>query len=128
MVGGKGQVFEYDLQGRLAAVTTTPATGIQSQVVYEYGSSGIRISAAEYEDTNSDGVFESSELVQTTEYLIDQRNHTGYAQTIVETTKDSAGQIVKRVAYTFGTDEITQTTTEYVGGVAQGSEVHSFER
>ncbi len=124
------QTFSYNLQGRLAEVVketyTSGSVSARTRVQYEYDSSGIRIRATEADDANLNGTFEASEEGNTTEYLIDHRNHTGYAQTIVETTEDSSGQPVKRIAYTFGTDEITQTVTDYVGGVAQTPVVHTF--
>ncbi len=107
------QQFSYDLQGRLASVVTTPASGAKTRVDYRYDSNSIRISATEFTDANGNGVFSASEKTSTTEYLIDHSNFTGYAQTIVETTKNAAGQATKRIAYTFGTDEITQTTVTY---------------
>ena len=107
------QTFEYNLQGRLASVTATPNAGSKTRVDYQYDSDGIRISATEYSDSNNNGTIESNERTTTTEYQIDHNNHTGYAQTIVETTRNAAGQRIKRVTYTFGSDEITQTTTDY---------------
>ena len=107
------QVFAYNLQGRLSSVVTTPSSGPQTRVDYEYDSTSIRISATDYSDGDNNGTIEPSERSSVTEYLVDHNNHTGYAQTIIETTKNAAGQRTKRIAYTFGTDEITQTTTEY---------------
>ncbi len=107
------QQFSYDLQGRLASVVTTPVSGAKTRVEYGYDSNSIRISATEFADANGDNAFSASEQTSTTEYLIDDSNFTGYAQTIVETSKNAAGQPTKRISYTFGTDEVTQTTVTY---------------
>ncbi len=103
------QSFAYNLQGRLASVITMPRTGTKTQVDYEYDTSNIRINVTEYSDSNNNSTIEPGERTRATEYFIDHANHTGYAQTIVETAKNAAGQRMKRIAYTFGTDEITQT-------------------
>lgn len=103
------QVFTYNLQGRLSSVVMTTNSGPRTLVDYTYDSSSIRISATEYSDINNSGTFEPSERSKTTNYLIDHNNHTGYAQTLVETTTNAAGQGLKRIVYQFGADEIKQT-------------------
>ncbi|MCA9078378.1 MAG: hypothetical protein KDA93_25350 [Planctomycetaceae bacterium] len=49
-----------------------------------------------------------------TEFLVDHQNHTGYQQVVRETHYDAdSGLVTKTVDYSFGHDEITQTTREY---------------
>lgn len=109
------QNFSYNLNGMLSSVVTetknasNAVTG-RTKVDYGYTSTGIRSIAVDWNDANLDGNYDPSEKSGSTEYLIDSGNFTGYAQTIAETTKNGAGQITKRIVYTFGTDEITQTT------------------
>ncbi len=58
----------------------------RKQVEYRYDPQGIRFIATDY----SYDLQTSNFILQTsTEYLIDHSNFTGYAQTIIETTKDS---------------------------------------
>ncbi|WP_197455185.1 RHS repeat-associated core domain-containing protein [Stieleria varia] len=47
-----------------------------------------------------------------TSFLADHHNHTGYTQTIRETTYDDQGNVVKTIDYTFGQDEITQRVVD----------------
>jgi hypothetical protein len=63
----------------------------------------------DWNDANLDGTFAVGERTGSIEYLIDNANFTGYQQTILEVTKNAAGQATTRISYTFGTDEITQT-------------------
>ncbi|TWT35026.1 tRNA(Glu)-specific nuclease WapA precursor [Thalassoglobus neptunius] len=106
--------FAYDLQGRMSFVRTETRnsggtlTRIE-EVTYDYDSSGIRISAEQKIDTDADSNWDSHTR---TEFLVDHRNFTGYQQTIRETVRDGLSQVIKVVDYTFGHDEITQTTTE----------------
>jgi RHS repeat-associated protein len=65
----------------------------------------------DWNDANLDGTFAAGERTGSIEYLIDNANFTGYQQTILEVTKNAAGQATKRISYTFGTDEITQTVS-----------------
>jgi RHS repeat-associated protein len=60
--------------------------------------------------------------------LIDNSNFTGYQQTILEVTKNAAGQATKRLSYTFGTDEITQTvsTLNASTGVVTATQTQTF--
>ena len=74
--------YEYNLQNRLAAVFDTNQTpdninDDELQVEYTYSDSGIRTSKTEYT---------SGTPQNTTLYLTDPANHTGYAQTIAELT------------------------------------------
>jgi RHS repeat-associated protein len=67
--------------------------------------------SVDWTDANLDGTFAAGERTGSVEYLIENSNFTGYQQTILEVTKNAAGQATKRISYTFGTDEITQTVS-----------------
>jgi RHS repeat-associated protein len=112
--------FTYDLQGRLSVATATTFDGStgtatrNERTTYGYDATGIRVSAMKEDDANADGTFETRVH---TEFLNDPQDFTGYSQVIRETHTDPAtGQILKSVAYTFGLDEISQTTTEFTNG------------
>lgn len=95
-------VNTYNLQGRLETVTTTeyddvPSIISTSVVAYKYNPQGIRV------EKNVDATV--------TTYLVDQYNHTGYAQVLEETTGGAT------TTYTIGDDVISQTiggATEYL--------------
>jgi RHS repeat-associated protein len=125
------QTFGYDLQGRMAEVVLeTYANNTVTQrerVTYNYDATGIRVSSEHYNDANLDGTFASAEKINTTEFLVDHHNFTGYQQVLKETTYDSQGNMVKTVEYTFGHDEIAQTITERDGqGNVISEAVHVF--
>jgi RHS repeat-associated protein len=107
------QNMSYGLTGQLEkVVTTTSSSGnvtARTQVEYRYDMHGIRFIATDYAFDPQTSNFQ---LQTSTEYLIDQSNFTGYAQTILETVKNAAGQTTKRTSYTFGMDEITQTVSD----------------
>ena len=114
-------VFTYDLQGRMETVTITTldGTGTATRIektTYDYDVTGIRVSALHEVDTDADGTVDETTK---TEYLNDPSNFTGYSQVIQETEYDVNGVITKRVIYTVGHDQISQTTIEYVAGVPQ---------
>ena len=95
--------FEYDLQGRMAVVTTVK--GNRTEIVkYEYGADGIRTSAA-------NEVYVDGELVSKTrtEYLNDSRSLTGYSQVLHQTEYDADGNIIKETLYVIGHQRISQT-------------------
>lgn len=102
-------VYDYNLQNRLAKVTTTPYADGDPQdstvTAYQYNPDGIRVGKTETVSTT---------LTQT-DYLIDPYNPTGYAQVLEETT--TVGTTLTRVQYTLGDDVISQTTSTYSGGV-----------
>ncbi len=107
----------YNHQGRLSQVLTENFTAgavtSRTQVSYEYNTQGIRITTLAETDADNNGSFETRHK---TSYLVDHRNHTGYAQTIEETVVDAdSGMFVSRKVYTFGHDEITQTEFTYDG-------------
>jgi hypothetical protein len=91
----------------MSAVVTEAYSGgtLQSRdrVEYDYDDSGLRVRSSESSDADLNGSFETAG--ETTTYLVDHHNHTGYAQTITEITKDGTGTETKRVVYTFGHDE-----------------------
>ena len=119
----------YNLQGRLKEVVTKEYTGTtvssQTRLTYEYDPQGMRIHATEKLDPDGDGDA-PYQTVSETEYLIDAHNETGYAQTIIETTVTPATGTTKKI-YTFGHDEITQTTCTYdTNGTLTGETTHTF--
>jgi len=89
-------------------------------VDYRYTPQGIRTISVDWTDANLDGTFAAGERTGSVEYLIENANFTGYQQTILETVKNAAGQATKRTTYTFGVDEITQTTTLPLPGGGEG--------
>ena len=109
-------VFTYDLQGRMhtATITTKDTLGVAIRIeraTYDYDSKGIRISALQEIDTNADSIWDQRTQ---TEFLVDHNNHTGYQQVVRETHYDAdTGLITKTVDYSFGHDEISQTTRQY---------------
>ncbi|MFO0384805.1 MAG: RHS repeat-associated core domain-containing protein, partial [Pirellula sp.] len=109
------QTFSYTLPGMLSQVVTENKNGSnvvtsRTRVDYDYTSTGIRSLSVDWNDANLNNSFATSERTGSVEYLVDSVNHTGYAQTIVETTKNAAGVAPKRIVYTYGSDEISQTT------------------
>jgi len=87
--------YEYNLQNRLAKVTTVDYVAATTTVVaYKYNCQGIRVTKIEDPD--------GAPVV--TEYLVDAYNHTGYAQTFEETTGAST------TAYIIGDDVLAQAT------------------
>ena len=52
-----------------------------------YTSTGIRSLSVDWNEANLNNSFATSERTGSVEYLADSTNHTGYAQTIVKTTK-----------------------------------------
>ena len=98
--------YVYNLQNRLAGVTTTPYVDGQAQsptlTEYRYNPQGIRVAKVETLGGTT---------IQT-DYLIDPHNHTGYAQVLEETEYDISGSTAiptSRIQYTLGDDVISQT-------------------
>ncbi len=91
--------FGYNLQGRLASATVdkTGSGGSVTNTSYTYNDSGIRTS--------------QTVDAQTTEYVIDSNNLTGYAQVLEE---HVAGQLTK--TYTIGHDVIAQQSPSVESG------------
>jgi RHS repeat-associated protein len=113
--------YAYNLQGQMRqAIVTNFSNGIPSSVErmsFAYDPDGIRISSLDEVDADADGVFETRTM---TEYLIDRRNDTGYAQVVEETVRDAGTQaVVKKVVYDIGRDVISQATF-VPGGPAAG--------
>ena len=107
------QDFVYGLMGQLEQVTTTNkdsqgAITSADRVSYRYDASNLRFIATR---ENYDIQTSTFVLAGSTEYLVDHQNFTGYGQTVIETEFNSTGQAIKRISYTFGSDEITQTTS-----------------
>jgi RHS repeat-associated protein len=125
--------MSYGLSGQLERVVTTTQNGSgtvtgRSRVDYRSNTQGIRTISVDWNDANLDGTFAAGERTGSVEYLIDNANFTGYQQTILEVTKNAAGQATKRISYTFGTDEITQTvsTLNASTGVVTATQTQTF--
>jgi RHS repeat-associated protein len=100
--------YEYNLQNRLAKVTTTPyedgAPQTPTETEYKYDPDGNRV-----QKTVDDGTD-----VVVTDYLIDAYNHTGYAQVFHETTITNGDPAtMTRTAYTIGDDVISQGKSDW---------------
>ena len=97
----------YNLQGRMdsAEVSQYDSTGTTLQShkksTYEYDDSGIRVAKTELVDVNNDGDFDDvgTDTSERTDYHVDKRNPTGYAQVLEEMHGDT---VVK--SYTIGHD------------------------
>jgi len=109
----ESRAYEYDLRGRLAREVDTgltPGDPADDAPIAEFAhnSSGIRVKKID-------------RLASTaTYYLIDEQNHTGYAQVLEERTYVIAGgteTLDSAVYYTIGDDVISQTKATYPGGV-----------
>lgn len=86
----------YDFRNRL--IRRTKADG--SIVDLSYDASGNRVGK-----TIRDPSFA---ILNSTEYLVDENNHTGYAQVVESTIVNSQSAITQRVYYTYGHDLISQ--------------------
>lgn len=60
------------------------------------------------------------------EFLNDPQNFTGYSQVIRETHRDGSGELTKEVTYTFGLDELSQTTVTFENGQASSPTTVTF--
>ncbi len=114
--------YQYNYQGRLCRVITdldsASGTNPVDVVDYAYNEAGIRVSAysftvaQNYLDTQDEQTYATGK--QTTLYLIDAQNPTGYAQVIAELTynkanPDPATDTPASIrSYTFGDDVIAQ--------------------
>jgi RHS repeat-associated protein len=102
------QSFAYDLQGLLASVETTKSDGSNPfKTVYRYDSTGIRVGSSQHERVSLEP--EVWNLQSDTQYLTDTQNHTGYSQVLQETSYEG-GVATKKVIYTIGHDQISQST------------------
>jgi RHS repeat-associated protein len=96
------------LQGLLASVTTTKTDGSNpTKTVYRYDSTGIRVESSQWTAPVGDPTAYS--LQSKTLFLTDTQNHTGYSQVLQETTYEG-GVATKKVIYTIGHDQISQST------------------
>ena len=106
------QTLGYNLQGRMSSVVVESGSSSdvsepnswssESSTTYEYDSSGNRVA----KEVSSNGA------TVRTEYLTDEQNHTGYSQVLQETTTSLDGSI-KKIVYTIGHDQISQTVSDY---------------
>ena len=121
--------YSYDLQGQLKSVTKTTrnASGVATHVErtsYKYNAVGSRILTRNEIDETADGVFETN---TTTEFLADAASPASLNQTVRETTRDAAGNIMKTVDYAFALDETHQTTRVFdLLGQVTGTTVLTF--
>ena len=122
--------FEYNSLGQMSVVKITKYTdGIANSIertTYNYGFDGIRVSALHEIDNNADGFYDTATL---TEYLNDPNNHTGYSQVLKTTEYTIDGEtrtITKEIYYTIGLDQITQSVTNYIDGIAQNTKHYYF--
>ncbi|MEM8911061.1 MAG: putative Ig domain-containing protein [Planctomycetota bacterium] len=107
------QSFTYNLQGRMssAVLETFDSTGAlqtRQRSSYEYDQRSFRVGQLVENWNEATGQFD---LISDTEFLVTHQNHTGYAQTLRETTTNADGS-TKTVDYTFGHDEIAQRVVE----------------
>jgi YD repeat-containing protein len=98
--------YTYNLQGRMRSADVKqydPAEQLVShnKSTYEYDDSGIRVAKTDFEDVNNDGDFDDTgtDTTARTDYHVDHRNPTGYAQVLEEMQGDT---VVK--SYTIGHD------------------------
>jgi RHS repeat-associated protein len=112
----------YNLQGWLSQATVTTYTGGSPSRIertsFTYAPVGDRVSTLGEMDADANGTFETRTR---TDYLIDKRNATGYAQVLQGTTTNAdTAALVKKVVYTIGRHVISQTTFA-PGGPAAGT-------
>ncbi len=107
-----GWTYAWDAAGRLAVVGELDGTGLKSRTTYGYDPTGIRISAT------TESQFTGSVAASTvrTEFLVDHANFTSYQQVIRETHADASETLQRTVDYTFGHDEISQTSIDFTNG------------
>lgn len=109
--------YEYDLQGRLASVINQQfdSNGETQRTRYRYDYDGTGNRVATFEDiaTDSTGNAAGWREMSRTGYLVDHQSLTGFPEVLRETTISPQGQIVKTQDYTYGWDELSQTTVEY---------------
>ena len=109
------QRFTYNLQGRISTTInegfTSGTLSSRERTSYQYDSSSYRISLATETGTTLSPLLntENWQLKTSTSFLADSHNHTGYKQTIRDTTINADGSS-KTIDYTFGQDEISQRT------------------
>ena len=102
--------YTYNLQGRMDSATVdSDADGnADSYSEYQYDDSGIRVAASEQVDANDDGdLADTGDRDTRTDYLVDHRNPTGYAQVLEEMLDpdgDGTAQATLQKSYTIGHD------------------------
>jgi RHS repeat-associated protein len=106
----------YNLQNRLAKVTTEDEYGDKHIVEYIYDDECIRVRSYTYDIPYGQSIQNEKTVV----YLVDEYNHTGYAQTLEEKTyngTDTSGVPDSTTTYLIGDDVIAQTVdgdTQYL--------------
>jgi len=109
-------IYNYNLQNRLAKVTTEDENGDKRIVEYTYNDEGIRVKAYSYDIPYGQSIQNEKTVV----YLVDSFNHTGYTQTLEEKTyngTDTSGMPDSLRTYLIGDDIIAQSTdgnTQYL--------------
>ena len=122
------QTLTYNLQGRLgeAIVDAHSASGVlqtRTRSTYEYDMRSFRVGQRLDNWNAQAGQFEFG---SDTEFAVSHRNHTGYAQTLRETTTHADGS-TETIDYIFGTDEIAQRTVERSsGGIITSDQTYVF--
>ena len=100
----------YNVRGRMSGLQID-ADGdgqVDSTLDYTYNADGLRVTSTD-------------EAGETTTYLFDRNNPTGYAQVLEETVRDAADQVLKQLGYTVGQDVLAQAAKEVLQYVnAQG--------
>lgn len=125
--------YEYNLQGRMSQVVmdTYDSNGDvvkKETTTYKYNGSGIRVASTHKVEVDDDQN-PSTALVTTseteTDYLIDERNHTGYQQIIEQITRNAGTSTVTDAkVFTLGHDVIDQTT--FTPGNSQAGSPYTF--
>ncbi len=99
--------YEYNLQGRISAVELDADGNDKAEIRldYEYDDSGVRVAQTKTTDGGGNGQFnDPDDTAERTDYLVDHRNHTGYAQVLEEWVD---GTLAK--SYTIGHDVFAET-------------------
>ena len=108
--------YGYNLQGRMssAVLDTYDAAGTlvakRESSTFAYNDRSIRTSATlKVEVADAGGVLQVQSDTRTS-FLLDEHNPTGYAQVLVETSTDAAGEVQEQKVFTVGLDVIAQAT------------------
>jgi len=105
------QTFSYNRQGLMASVIIeTSIEATLKRVDYSYDTGGHRVGTKEYEASSSSP--QAWTLLAATRYLTDEQNPTGYSQVLQETKFGSGSTPSKKIIYTIGHDQISQTVYE----------------
>ncbi len=101
--------YDYNLQNKLERITKEYeeiGNNIYEVTEYIYNDEGIRVKSVYRKYVND---IEQTGSRETTVFLVDSYNHTGFAQVLEETLYNYAGAFVYRRTYTVGDDVLTQS-------------------